>query len=117
MNEARVVLCKCKEGRKLFGLRVEECEDYWISNWAFPIKESSAKRENYDESNIKGKIKFTEEFPGCPYCHTHKFIVCGTCKKLNCNPGVNEIFTCEWCGETGEIVEYKGNGIKSGNDK
>lgn len=43
--EARIVLCKCQEGRKLFGLRMEQYENYWNATWAFPIKESSAKRE------------------------------------------------------------------------
>lgn len=114
--EARIVLCKCQEGRKLFGIRMEQCENYWNATWAFPIKESSAKRENYDETEITGGVRFLDEFPGCPYCHTHKFVVCGTCGKLNCNPGIKGIFTCEWCGAQGELGGYDGAGIKSGSD-
>lgn len=114
--EARIVLCKCQEGRRLIGIRMEQCENYWNATWAFPIKESVAKRENYDETEIVGGIRFANEFPGCPYCHTHKFVVCGTCGKLNCNPGIIGIFTCEWCGAQGELESYGGAGIKSGED-
>lgn len=114
--EARIVLCKCQEGKKIFGIRVEQLEQNWKATWAFPIKEASAKRENYDETEIQGGLVFSDEFPGCPYCHTHKFVVCGTCGKLNCNPGIKGIFTCEWCGAKGELGGYDGAGIKSGGD-
>lgn len=114
--EARIVLCKCQESRKMFGIRMEQCENYWNATWAFPMKEATARRENYDETEISGAIRFLEEFPGCPYCHTHRFVVCGTCGKMNCNSGVKGMFTCEWCGAQGELSGYDGAGIKSGND-
>ena len=73
---------------------MEQHEKEWVATWAFPIKEASAKRENYDETKIMGAIRFTDEFPGCPYCHTRKFIVCNRCGKLSCNLEERERFMC-----------------------
>lgn len=114
MNAA-VVLCKCPKVHKLYGVRFEEREGTWFYNWAFPIKESSAKREGYDKCFIKGQVYPTSDYPGCPYCEENGFIIC-SCGKLCCNiPGKKE-FTCEWCGRTGTIVDYDGSGFASQED-
>ena len=113
---ARILLCRCNENKKIWGIRMEQHEKEWVATWAFPIRETSAKRENYDETKIKGSIRFTDEFPGCPYCHTHKFIVCNQCGRLSCNLEARGEFICEWCGVQGKVGEYTGGGIKSEND-
>lgn len=66
-NEAVIVLCKCQEGRKTFGIRAEkQGTKHWLLNWAFPIKDAAAKREGYDKASINGAIEFSEDYPGCP---------------------------------------------------
>lgn len=45
-QEAVVVLCKCGEVHKIYGIRAAKIAPRkWSFTGAFPIKESSAKRE------------------------------------------------------------------------
>lgn len=114
--EATVAICKCKETHKSYGVRFEKLSDgHWKYTWAFPIKEAAAKREGYDNTIIDGFIEPDNNYPGCPYCGAMHFVIC-ECGKLNCNIGVGNTFTCEWCGTTGELSIYDGAGIKSGGD-
>lgn len=117
--EARIALCKCKEGNRPFGIRFEEYENEWKATWAFTIKkDGAAERENYSKTTLKGKIRLAIEYPGCPYCSARGFIICGDCGGLNCNMhDRDEVFTCGWCGETGELTEYFGDGFNAGNDR
>lgn len=78
--EATVALCKCGKVHKAYGVRFEKAgKKHWKYTWAFPIKESAAKHEGYDETTIIGKIEPTEDYPGCPYCKATTFVICGTC--------------------------------------
>ena len=115
-NEAVVVLAKCREGHKTYGIRTERTgNDRWLATWAFPIKESSAKREKYDKTSIKGDILFSKEYPGCPYCGGYGLTLC-TCGHLSCTILENSVFTCEWCGAQGRIGDYTGEAITAGID-
>lgn len=116
--EARIALCKCKEGKKAYGVRFEKTGKGWKYTWAFPVKEDTAKREGYDETKILGDIGPDANYPGCPFCRAKYFVIC-SCGKLNCNnindPNAN--FKCEWCGAAGRVVGgYDGSGFGSGGD-
>jgi hypothetical protein len=41
--EAQVVIAKCKESKKIYGIRMEKTPWGWEYNWAFPISEKRAK--------------------------------------------------------------------------
>lgn len=115
--EATVALCKCKETHKIFGVRFEKvAQDHWKYTWAFPMKESTAKREGYDVTLIDGQIEPDIDYPGCPYCGSKHFVVC-ECGKLNCKVSSGNTFTCEWCGMSGTLTPYGGEGIQSGGDR
>jgi hypothetical protein len=114
---ATVALCKCKETKKMYGVRFEKISArHWKYTWAFPMKEASAKREGYDDTMIEGTIEPDIDYPGCPYCGMKYFVVC-QCGKLNCYLGPTGVFTCEWCGLTGTITGYDGSGVRSGGDR
>lgn len=116
--EARIAMAKCKETKgKLYGVRFQKCLSGWNYTWAFPMEEKTAKREGYQDTDITGDIQPDTEYPGCPYCGTRYFVVCGNCKHLNCNTKIGEAFTCEWCGTTGTLVNFEGNGIAAGGDR
>ena len=115
--DARIALCKCKEGRKEFGVRFEAYENEWKATWAFEIKKKGAeKREHYDETVLKGHIRIEEKYPGCPYCGSKAFVIC-SCGGLNCNNHEPGLFTCMWCGKTGELEAYDGGGFNSSGDR
>ena len=115
--EARIALAKCKECKgKTYGVRFQRDGDGWVYTWAFPIEDSTAKREGYADTQIMGNIEPADTYPGCPYCGSKYFVICDTCKHLNCNVGSSNIFTCEWCGTTGELGDFGGDGIASGGD-
>ena len=114
--EARIALCKCKEGRRVYGVRFQKVGNGWEYTWAFPIKEEAAKREGYEETVITGAIEPEKDYPGCPYCGAKYFVIC-SCGKLNCNCGTSGQFTCGWCGMSGTLTgSYDGSGISSGGD-
>ncbi len=113
--EAQVALAKCREGKKIYGVRMEKTSLGWKYDWAFTLSESRAKSENYSSTKIKGNIYPDSEYPGCPYCGAKSFVVCG-CGRLNCNNSDEKIFTCEWCGAKGELVDYQGDGFDSAGD-
>ena len=115
--EARIALCKCKEYKKTYGVRMEKSGEGWNSTWAFPISTEQAIREGYDTTILKGNLSYTSDYNGCPYCKVKVFTVCGKCKKLNCQIHTGDTFTCEWCGMTGRIVDYDGEGVESGGDR
>ena len=115
-NEAVVRIAKCGERHKTYGMRLEKTGyDRWLTTWAFPIKESSAKREGYDKVQVKGDISFADDYPGCPYCGDHGLTLC-SCGHLSCTILRNNIFTCEWCGTQGRIGDYSGETITAGTD-
>lgn len=116
--EARIAMCKCKEiSGKTYGVRFQKADKGWIYTWAFEMKESVAKREGYDNTEITGSISPSEDYPGCPYCSAEYFTICGACHHLNCRIDTGKTFTCDWCGNTGLIIGYKGFGIASGGDR
>lgn len=115
--EATVAVCKCKESHKTFGVRFEKvAEGHWKYTWAFPMKRSTARREGYDGTIIDGYIEPDDNYPGCPYCGSIHFVVCG-CGKLSCAIITGNRITCEWCGLTGPITQYDGHGFMSGGDR
>lgn len=98
--KANVILFKCPEVKRTYGVRVEEYEGDWYRTWAFPISEIKAAREGYDKSTITGNLYPADEYNGCPYCKTRRFLQCGRCGKLSCWNNEERI-TCAWCGLTG----------------
>ena len=63
-NDAVVLIAKCGESQKTYGMRLEKTgHDRWLTTWAFPIKESSAKREGYDKVQVKGDISLQMTIP------------------------------------------------------
>ena len=115
-KEAVVVLCKCGEVHKTYGIRTEKTgHNNWMFTWAFPINETAAKHEGYDKTSVQGNISFSEEYPGCPYCRRSNWTVC-SCGHLSCTVEKNGLFTCEWCGAQGKIGKYSGEAISAGMD-
>ena len=115
--EARIALCKCKESKKIYGVRFEREGTGWKYTWAFPVKEDTARREGYESTILTGDLQIDNNYNGCPYCGAKYFVVCSNCQKLNCNIGDPTRFKCEWCGATGELQDYDGAGIASGGDR
>ena len=115
--EARIALCKCSEGGRIFGVRFERHGDGWMATWAFPIKKDGfAEREHYDSTRLTGTISWDPGYPGCPYCGSKGFIVC-SCGALSCNDGRRKTFACGWCGLTGELEAYDGSGFDGDSDR
>lgn len=114
--EAVVVLAKCTQAHKTYGIRVEKQNlNSWKITWAFPIKESTAQREGYDKTTIKGNVTFADDYPGCPYCNQTPVTLC-SCGHLNCTHLKNGTFICEWCGNQGILRDYTGEAIVAGMD-
>lgn len=112
--EARIALCKCGKSQKIHGVRFERYQTGWKYTWAFPIKEGSAKRENYDSTILKSDLIRDENYPGCPECGALAFMICSGCGKLNCNLGVPK---CNWCGYGDSLSDYDGSGVRSDIDR
>ena len=102
--KAIIVLAKCPDHRKTFGMRTQQMSDGdWWRTWAFPIDEKRAAREGYGCESIHGNLYATDEYPGCPYCGAISFVQCHKCHRFSCWDG-RELFNCPWCGATGRTV-------------
>jgi hypothetical protein len=114
--EAKVSLVHCREGKKIYGVRMEKTSLGWKYDWAFTLSDERAKSEGYGNTKIVGAIYPDMEYPGCPYCGAKAFIICDSCGRMNCNNTEEKVFTCGWCGAKGELSDYDGAGISSVGD-
>ncbi|MCL1789227.1 MAG: hypothetical protein FWG33_02620 [Oscillospiraceae bacterium] len=109
--EANVMLARCAEHKKLFGIRIERRNGDWVRTWAFPIDETRAKHEGFDKTEISGSLDPTPEYPGCPYCKNIFLLQCTCGKMICCEPNSGDeskkfSVSCEWCGALTEDIEY-----------
>ena len=121
IQEATVLIDKCGECRKMYGIRTEKRDvDEWYCTWAFPIEEKHARNEKYTDNKVVGSIYMDEDYPGCPYCGGESWVQCGECDSLTCWGHEREMenpeFTCAWCDHTSEVVsadtfELNGNAL------
>ena len=96
--EAKVILCKCSQNSKTFGIRVQKGYDGdWYRTWAFELKDKVAINEGYDKTTVTGGLLAVQDYPGCPYCSTKSFVICGNCKKMVCYNNETAL-RCSWCG-------------------
>jgi hypothetical protein len=110
--EASVITTKCGKSGKIYGIRVEKSGDDWIRTWAFPIKDDVAKREGYDKNIIRGSLRCTDEYPGCPYCGGKSLLLCQNCSRVSCYEDETPAH-CPWCGATSDthtVDEFEING-------
>lgn len=95
--EVNILLIQCPSHHTAFGVRIQKMEDGdWWRTWAFPIKPRQAQNEGYDETQVKGTLKATKEYPGCPHCGARGFVQCCSCMKISCWRG-EETLVCPWC--------------------
>lgn len=109
--EAKIILAKCPHALSktdnLFGMRIQKYGSDWKRTWAFKIDAERAHHEGYDKENTNGTFNPTNEYPGCPYCHSMSLAQC-SCGKSFCfnseEKSTNGIMklTCPWCGHIGE---------------
>lgn len=96
-----IVLGRCRSQGALFGIRFEECGHcHWIGDWAFAIRERTAKRERYDSGEIAGSFEFSPVYPGCPDCGSKCLFRC-SCGKVACWDGESRQVKCPWCKQMG----------------
>ena len=112
-KEAIAVLAVCEETKKSFGITIDPKGRELRFIWAFKIDKEKAHREKFDAHNVKGAIVLDKNFPGCPYCHTKHFYICGYCGTVVCFHGQN-VVTCPSCGNTGEIQYVESFDLKGG---
>lgn len=100
-----IVCARCGHTANGFGIRFERSgEARWSATWAFPLKESSARREGYDRSEISGTIQLDPSYPGCPHCSQAAIVRCGSCGKVSCWNGEERVVTCPWCKRQAELA-------------
>lgn len=98
-----VVHARCSRTRKGFGIRYEEVSPLrWVATWAFPITETRAKREGYDQEVIEGSFENGKDYLGCPSCWSPGFVKC-SCGKIGCWNGESMTYTCPSCNTTGQL--------------
>ena len=101
---AKVVIARCSNTKKSFGIRIEQRGNSWVPTWAFPIDECKIKREGFEaDSQSNPMTGQDEKYPGCPHCGRMSRCGCN-CNKIGCYGGVlkdgvfSEHYTCPWCG-------------------
>jgi hypothetical protein len=100
-----ILMARCSRNQRSFGIRVEEKKSgHWVADWAFAIEETSAEREGYDQSEIRGAFNFANTYPGCPHCQAPSVFQC-VCGEVACWDGESLTVTCPWCGTVIELRE------------
>lgn len=97
--DVTIIPAYCRTGKeKMFGIRTEKMDRTWVMTWTFRMTTHMAVNENYLHNSIGGRIAFSNEYPGCPYCGAQGFYQCGNCKKIICDTGTESQVTCPGCG-------------------
>lgn len=114
-DEAFAVVAGCPKVKQLYGITVNRCGYNYRLMWSFKISKEAAKREGYDKKTVKGAIDYDADYPGCPYCGSKQFYVCGNCGKLVCYYGEEKV-TCPMCGYSSgvqmvEEIDLTGGGF------
>lgn len=104
----------CADHKKPFGITVD-CigPRRYKFVWAFKIDAAKAHREGYDANAVTGSIEYNSEYPGCPYCGSKQFYVCGRCGKVVCYHGEKTV-TCPDCGNTADVEIVEELNLKGG---
>lgn len=111
--EAFATMGMCEENKKPFGITIDPCGRDLKFVWAFKIDKEKAHREHFNGKKVNGSISLDENFPGCPYCGSKQFIICGKCGTISCYHGQKQ-FTCPSCGAHGEVTTVDSIDIKGG---
>ncbi|GJG69115.1 hypothetical protein PRLR6025_25840 [Prevotella lacticifex] len=111
--DAFATMGMCEEAKKPFGITIDPKGKNLNFVWAFKIDKEKAHREHFDEKHVNGSISIDENFPGCPYCGSKQFIICGNCGTISCYHGQKQ-FTCPNCGAHGEVTTVDSIDIKGG---
>lgn len=104
-KNAIVIIAACGKSKRKFAIRSEQISNAWYFTWAFKINESRIKSEGFDKSKISGLLYVANEYPGCPHCGATGFVRCGSCGKISCFGENDKLFTCPFCGISGETVQ------------
>jgi len=115
MNTRKVAVAtlRCRQSKQCFAIRFERNgTNQWAATWAFPIKESVAKREGYEQNRMNGTFVIGDKYPGCPYCSARDFFQCA-CGRLACWTGQTNKVVCPTCSKKvnlgGAITSLEGS--------
>ncbi len=116
MPKVVIIMARCSKENQAFGIRLEEkSPGEWIGDWAFALKEKTAKKEGFGSTSIAGSFAFSDEYPGCPHCKVKSLVKCD-CEGSTCWDGETRRVKCSWCGKKAKIAgEVKD--LKAGHDR
>lgn len=111
-----IVMGRCRHSKAGFGIRFEsQGAGRWVADWAFAVKERSARKEGYDRGQIAGSFDFGPKYPGCPHCGAGGCFKC-VCGKVSCYDNEARTVTCPWCGGSG-VVSGEVRSLGAGRDR
>jgi hypothetical protein len=113
-----VVMARCQHKGGVFGIRFERIKTgEWEADWAFPMAESAARREGYDQSTLDGDFCFADAYPGCPWCGSSGIFHCGhDSAHVGCWNGKTTSVRCPWC-ERSTQIDGQIEQLTSGGDR
>lgn len=113
--DTTVLLTRCIN-KQFYGVKVQKMQDGdWWRTFAFPVNDSRAKNERYEQDQIQGSLRCTAEYPGCPYCGAKSFVLCNKCHKMTCYQGETTLL-CSWCGNHMDNITTTTQFTLSGGD-
>ena len=67
MNQATVVMAKCRRSNQPYGIRMEKKRDgVWYCTWAFKLSERAAANEGYSGTLVSGRVDLDAEYQDVP---------------------------------------------------
>lgn len=112
-DKAFATLVICEKTKQPFGVTVDPVGGKLKLVWAFKIDKEKAHREHFDATHVRGSIFLDKNFPGCPYCGSKEFVICGNCGANSCYHG-QRMWTCPSCGNVGEVISVDSIDLEGG---
>lgn len=96
-KDAFAMTAICSRTNNTFGTTVDKMRGTYMLMWAFKISHDAPIREEYGIKAVHGRVRFHEDYPGCPYCGEKYFCVCGSCGRITSYHGETHL-VCPHCG-------------------
>ncbi len=104
---AMITPVKCMRSGKYFEIRWEQLGvRMWEATWSYKVSPPAPGTGGSFVSGgrISGKLKISNQFPGCPYCGGKVLTECSRCHQIYCHDIREGIHTkCPWDGAEGTI--------------
>jgi hypothetical protein len=85
----------------------------WLAIGASPVAEERLRNPDFGNAQIRGRLKISADYPGCPHCHWRDFFCDARCGgRISCCEPNAQSTVCPWCGDSAQMKKLETATIK-----